>query len=329
MPNYEVHYLSVSDADAIIIRYENSGDQYVVLIDAGNVSDSDKIKNYIWNHWKTYTIDLAICTHPDSDHKGGFFGLLNDRDVIINEFWLNTPEDVIKEDEYNRLYPKRNRLSHCRECYDHPTDTDSLNLIDLAVSNKCNVYGAYCGKIHSHIPISVVGPSLDFYHPLAIEILKNNKRRKDEDNTIYNDIGYFSSFQAKSSIDDEPDDCSPTNAGSIILLFEPITSCKFLLLGDANRAAITDAISNNTNLSGSRIKVPHHGSKHNLTSVLIDKLAPCCAIISAKGSRKHPSRGIVHCLSNHCNVYSTHKSGTLIHTSYPITTPAIPLKEKQ
>ena len=264
MPNYEVHYLSVSDADAIIIRYENSGDQYVVLIDAGNVSDSDKIKNYIWNHWKTYTIDLAICTHPDSDHKGGFFGLLNDRDVIINEFWLNTPEDVIKEDEYNRLYPKRNRLSHCRECYDHPTDTDSLNLIDLAVSNKCNVYGAYCGKIHSHIPISVVGPSLDFYHPLAIEILKNNKRRKDEDNTIYNDI-----------------------------------------------------------------EVPHHGSKHNLTSVLIDKLAPCCAIISAKGSRKHPSRGIVHCLSNHCNVYSTHKSGTLIHTSYPITTPAIPLKEKQ
>ena len=98
MPNYEVHYLSVSDADAIIIRYENSGDQYVVLIDAGNVSDSDKIKNYIWNHWKTYTIDLAICTHPDSDHKGGFFGLLNDRDVIINEFWLNTPEDVIKEE---------------------------------------------------------------------------------------------------------------------------------------------------------------------------------------------------------------------------------------
>ena len=83
MPNYEVHYLSVSDADAIIIRYENSGDQYVVLIDAGNVSDSDKIKNYIWNHWKTYTIDLAICTHPDSDHKGGFFGLLNDRDVIM------------------------------------------------------------------------------------------------------------------------------------------------------------------------------------------------------------------------------------------------------
>lgn len=328
MPNYEVHYLNVSDADSIIIRYNDGQSRYIVLIDAGNVGDSDKIKNYIWNHWKTYTIDLAICTHPDSDHKGGFFGLLNDGIVTINKFWLNTPEDVVKEDEYNNLYPRRNRLSHCRECYAHPTDIQSPNLVDLALS-KCSVYGVYHGIRHSHIPISVVGPSLDFYYPLAIEILKNNKRKKDEDNSIYEDVTCFSSVQAKSSIDNETDDCSPTNAGSIILLFEPADGCKFLLLGDANRAAITDAISNNANLSGCRIKVPHHGSKHNLTSALIDKLAPTCAIISAKGSQKHPSRGIVHCLSNHCNVYSTHRSGHLSHTSSPVNDPATPLKKKQ
>ena len=100
MPNYEVHYLDVSDADSIIIRYDDGRKQYIVLIDAGNVEDSAKIKNYIWNHWNTYTIDLAICTHPDSDHKGGFFGLLNDRNITINEFWLNTPDDVITEEEY-------------------------------------------------------------------------------------------------------------------------------------------------------------------------------------------------------------------------------------
>ena len=329
MPNYEVHYLNVSDADAIIIRYEDSLNKYIVLIDAGNIGDANKIKNYIWNHWKTYTIDLAICTHPDSDHKGGFFGLLNDTNVIINEFWLNTPDDVIKEDEYYRLYSRRNWLSHCRECYAHPTDTQSPDLVSLAQKKCKNVQSAYKGKSHSQIPLSVVGPTKFFYYPLAIEILKNNRKKKDEDNSLYEDVGYFSSFQAKSSIDNEPDDCSPTNAGSIILLFEPIVGRKFLLLGDANRAAIADAISNNANLSGCRIKVPHHGSKHNLTSVLIDKLSPSCAIISAKGSRKHPSRGIVHCLSNHCNVYSTHKSGDLKHTSYPVNNPATPLKKKQ
>ena len=159
--------------------------------------------------------------------------------------------------------------------------------------------------------------------------VENNKKKKDEDNSLYEDVGLFSSLQAKSSIDNEPDDCSPTNAGSIILLFEPIAGRRFLLFGDANRAAIADAVSNSANLTGCTIKVPHHGSKHNLTSALIDELAPNCAIISAKGTQKHPSRGIVHCLSKHCNVYSTHKSGNLIHTSYPVNNPAIPLKKKQ
>lgn len=43
MPNYEVHYLDVSDADSIIIRYDDGRKQYIVLIDGGNVEDSDKI----------------------------------------------------------------------------------------------------------------------------------------------------------------------------------------------------------------------------------------------------------------------------------------------
>ena len=35
MPNYEVHYLNVSDADAIIIRYEDSLNKY-----------------RCWKHWR-------------------------------------------------------------------------------------------------------------------------------------------------------------------------------------------------------------------------------------------------------------------------------------
>lgn len=329
MPNYEVHYLDVADADSIIIRYDNGKNKYIVLIDAGNVGDSDKIKNYIWNHWRTHTIDLAICTHPDSDHKGGFFGLLIDSEININEFWINSPDDVINESKYKILYPNGNWMEHCRECYVHPTDAHSTDLVSLALDKCTKVLSAYKGNVHSEIPISVVAPTIEFYDPLAIEILKGNKRVKEVDNTEYEDVGQFSSTEAKSSIDREPDDSSPTNAGSIILLFEPVKGRKFLLLGDANRAAITDALANNDNLSGCSIKVPHHGSKHNLTSSLIDELAPCCAIISAKGTRKHPSRGIVHCLSKYCNVYSTHKSKGLYHPSSPMGNPATPLKEKQ
>lgn len=330
MVYYEVHYLDVKDADSIVIRYEDDNNKYIVLIDAGNVGDSNKIKQYIWRHWNTHVIDLAICTHPDSDHKGGFFDLLNDSDMTFKEFWINTPYDVIPEDAYKQVYPKGNWLYHCRKCYSHPTDEHSPNLVTLAL-NKCNqrVYSAYKGKSHIEIPIKVVGPTMDFYRPLAWTILENNKRSKDSDNSLYEDFGYFSDIQAKSSIDNETDDDSPTNAGSIILLFEPAGYGRFLLMGDANRAAISDTMNNNSNLSGANIKVPHHGSKHNMTSELIDTLAPNCAIISAKGTRKHPSRGIDHCLSKHCNVYSTHISGDLYHSPGVSQKPATPLKKKQ
>jgi beta-lactamase superfamily II metal-dependent hydrolase len=77
------------------------------------------------------------------------------------------------------------------------------------------------------------------------------------------------------------------------------------------------------------LKVPHHGSKHNLTTDIIDKLSPKMSIISAKGSRKHPNSGIVYWLSRHGNVYSTHKSGDLLYPKRPEQPSATPLKPKQ
>lgn len=328
MSNYEVHYLNVQDADAIIIRYENGLDNFIVLVDAGDVTDSEMIKKYIYDKWYTYTIDLAICTHPDSDHKGGFFGLLQDPDIQITEFWLISPADAHSNCQDNRstcfFFPTPT------ECFDHPTDESVPNLISLATKHCGLVLNVYAGHRHSIIPISVVGPTKEFYRPLAEKILENYQEDRELDEEKYSDEGEFLMEQAKSSIDNELDDDSPTNAGSLILLFQPLDyNIKFLLLGDANRLAILDALENNNDLSKSVIKVPHHGSKHNLSSPIIDLLSPTCAVISAKGTRKHPSRGIVHCLSKHCNVYSTHVSGTLTHVTYKVQNPATPLKEKQ
>lgn len=250
--------------------------------------------------------------------------------MIFKEFWLNTPDDVISEDMYREKYYSRNMQSHCWACYSHPTDDTYPDLVTLAL-RKCpnHVFGAYNNRRHPQIPIIVEGPTKEFYLPLAWTILENNKRAKGTDDSLYEDSGYFSAIEAKSSIDNENDDDSPTNAGSIMLLFQPEGYGNFLLMGDANRAAISDSLNNHSYLSGANIKVPHHGSKHNMTSALIDALAPNCAIISAKGTRKHPSRGIVHCLSKHCNVYSTHISGDLYHSPGASQNPATPLKKKQ
>lgn len=104
----------------------------------------------------------------------------------------------------------------------------------------------------------------------------------------------------------------------------------FLLAGDACSATLKDAVEDYPqNIPGSTLKVPHHGSKHNLTTEVINMLKPSSAVISAKGSKKHPNRAVVHFLSKHCNVYSTSKSGTLTYQSAPVTHPAIALRNKQ
>lgn len=324
--NHGVHYLDVQDADAIFLYYENGNKSYVILIDAGNIGDSDKIKQHLLDNFGTTTIDLAVCTHPDADHMGGFFGLLKDRALSIKEFWLLSPKDAKAS-----LYTYSDYLSDPTPAanFDHPTDPNSKNLISLAKEKCWYVYNVFQGHCHPEIPLRVLGPTKEFYYPLSKEILEKNSVPEEEETSKYEDTGDWRMEQAKSSIDNEPDDDSPTNAGSIILLFEPGSGQKFLLLGDANRAAICDVLSNYSNLAGCIVKVPHHGSKHNLNSTIIDKLAPTCAIISAKGTKKHPSRGVVHCLSKHCDVFSTHVSGNLVHHKSFKGKPAEPLKRKQ
>ena len=113
------------------------------------------------------------------------------------------------------------------------------------------------------------------------------------------------------------------------MLYQPDETTKILIAGDANRASLTQMLKDYPELMEgvSKFKVPHHGSKHNLTTEIIDSLAPRSSVISAKGSMKHPSSAIVYWLSRHCNVYSTHKSNSLIYGSN-INGNATPLKAK-
>ena len=57
----------------------------------------DNDKNYLFDAGKSYKrikksipkkIDIAICSHNDSDHSSGFLGLLKDWNKEIKELWL-------------------------------------------------------------------------------------------------------------------------------------------------------------------------------------------------------------------------------------------------
>ena len=131
---------------------------------------------------------------------------------------------------------------------------------------------------------------------------------------------------AQSVMDEEKEE-SPTNMSSLILLFHP-KGRNILLSGDACSATLKDAVeAYPQSVPVCIFKVPHHGSKHNLTTEVIE-IRPSSAVISCKGTKKHPNPAVVHFLSRYCDVFSTSKSnGGLTYTNGQVNNPATALKK--
>lgn len=103
---YEIDMLGVGAADALLIRFFDDNDNaYVILVDSGNYSNGKTVADFVKNRYKTYTIDLAICTHCDEDHFGGFIYLLENMknnpntSVDIKKILINDPGLHITQDD--------------------------------------------------------------------------------------------------------------------------------------------------------------------------------------------------------------------------------------
>jgi beta-lactamase superfamily II metal-dependent hydrolase len=332
---YEYEILKVNDADAIFIRHYVDNVPHVVLIDAGNVNDWEKIKVHLNKYYNTNTINLAVCTHPDNDHMGGFFGLLDDNDISISEFWLIDPAHYLDENDLKRYSTQAGAEKAVRQIFNKPGD-NSQNLIDLLLRKNINTYTVISDYKHSILPIRVVGPTADYYGEVVKNMVKDYRIEvyEEADTTEYDEAEQITIDTAKGSIDTCDDDQSPYNQSSIILLYEPEIGKKILFTGDATCASLTQMTKDYPEIKDiDLLKVPHHGSKHNLSSAIIDTLKPKTSYISAKGTRKHPSSAIVNYLSKYGNVYSTHKCNGFIHRSQGIdranTQSIKPFKSKQ
>jgi beta-lactamase superfamily II metal-dependent hydrolase len=112
---------------------------------------------------------------------------------------------------------------------------------------------------------------------------------------------------------DEGDDASAENNSSAVCLFQTSKN-KYLFPGDAGPLSLNRIVEKypflTKGLTG--LKVPHHGSKKNLSSDLVTHFSPTISWISGNGSRKYPSQAVVNALKKvNSSVFSTHKSGSL------------------
>lgn len=336
MLKYEYEALKVGDADVILIRHYIGDEQFIVLIDAGNAGDAAMIKKHLNDYYGSYYIDLAICTHPDSDHKDGFFGLLQDDDITIETFWLTDPAQYLDVNDIQRYRNEESAIKAVRKIWQKSTD-DNLNLIDLALDKCKRVISVADGFKHPKLPISIVGPSDKYYGEVVKTMVADYgiKTYEDSSKEAYDETFKIDEEDIKSVIDND-EDSSPYNASSLIVLYEPGDSKRLLFAGDANTTSLQMMLNKYRWLRNvDFLKVPHHGSRRNLNTSIIENLSPKKCYISAAGNKKHPSGRLVYWLAKYGDVYSTHTCNSYMHCQ-SATIPSrngavnlIPLKKKE
>lgn len=326
---YEIDMLNVGAADSFLIRFfddEDNNKQYIVLVDAGHYDDGKKIEDFIRNRYQTSTIDLAICTHCDDDHFGGFIYLceqmLNNpyTNIKIKKILINDPGLHCNSAEFQRYRNDDSVQKNARKVY----DSCNKNLLDLLSKLRnlgmISLNEAFSNGHNSEFggTIDIIGPSIEYYESLVPSFRNgmipnyNYDVDNDEADAEINETKIYS-----QTLEDAGDDESPHNQSSIMFVFKPSDGKIFLFTGDAGCAAF-DHIYYHEDVEKIKnvywLKVPHHGSKKNLNNKWLNHIHPQVAYISTEKYTHYLSKAVVNALNKSgCTVYSTHIQNNIWH----------------
>ena len=315
--------LNVGAADAFLIHAfamsENGSEiEYVVLVDAGNEGDGEKIIEHIKKYYNKQYLDLVIISHCDVDHYGGMKRLIDEHNSKRNSFeirqvWVHDPYKHVDVDDVKSVRNHKTLRERLNAAY---AFNDGSNLLDMLDSAKIPRKEVYTGDGYPALNITVLGPDLEFYKSLIPEFRVNLDFKDEQQDDVYDSYDCFrlteDCFYSKT-LDDADDDSSAVNQSSIVFLFEA-DGCKMIFTGDAGKTALHRIVDNDNTrnlVNVSWLKVPHHGSKHNLDNSIISHFHPIVSYISTEKLGKHANRCTINALKKVGNVYSTHKTGTL------------------
>ncbi|HEU4888185.1 MAG TPA: MBL fold metallo-hydrolase [Thermoanaerobaculia bacterium] len=294
---YRVHLLPAEFGDAILIEY-GDGDVKRILIDAGTPGSYEAVRKKIESLPKQQRVfELLVITHIDADHIGGVIPLLDDAKelgVRFKEIWFNG--------------------------YQHLTDilgpAQGERLTARIVDGKYH-WNTSFGEHAVVVPPDGALPSFDF-DDMKITLLSPKREQlekleKEWAKVIEEaEVGLLPGAGATMSPEEIDDllgeeqidvaalarsrfksDAAEANGSSIAFVAE--FDKKSVLFGaDAFPGVLAESLARMPEDERKRIavfKLPHHGSRNNLSTDLLQLLDCKTYLISTNGKRfKHPNR---------------------------------------
>ena len=274
MSSLEIHVLDVGKADSTLIVDRDGAYTHSTLVDTATAEEASVVVDAC-RRWAGGIIDLMVLTHPDNDHIGGVEKVISS--VFVKEVLADDPQIAL--DAFGpKLSGAGPAIRERLECVEKGAE------VIRRLRSTRPVHTPHPGQTFGRHLI-VLGPSDDFwascmrgYVPPAVDL---------------------ASLLGSPSADglDVDDDASPINQSSIVLGIETVDG-KFLLPADAGQAALL-SVGRSYNIERLKwLRVPHHGSRHNISTHLIQRMRPEIAVVSAAaGDADHPHDSVIRALN--------------------------------
>ena len=346
----EIDFLPVGNGDksgdAIAVRYGSLGNYKVMVYDGGTKESGESLVDHIRKYYGTSRVDYVVNSHPDSDHASGLSVVLEELEV--GELWMHRPWEysskILNNFRDGRI--TKNSLSGRLK--------ESLNaayhLEELAKEKNISIYEPFQGNWIGEFMI--LSPEKGWYiNNLIPEFDKSPEQKEIEESyfspgyilqSLNEGISHLTSLINSSwNIDTLHDDVetSAENESSVIL-FWPFIKHPILLTGDAGIQALEKAayfakLEFKVDLHKilKFIQVPHHGSWHNVSSSVLDKIvgirkdrndgltSKTAFVSSSKESTIHPRKAVINSfIRREAKVFNT--KGRAIR--YPFNMPKRP-----
>jgi beta-lactamase superfamily II metal-dependent hydrolase len=296
-----VHVLPAGNGDALVVDYGQAGRVQRALIDGGVPTAGPVVKGFLGGD---ANLELLVVTHIDNDHVGGILTLLGGSEPPTpEEVWFNgfrhlpdsplesmgpvqgealTALIVEREYKWNTMFDGR--------AVARDEDAALLPVHTLPGGLQCTVLSPgpdelYQLRIGTTWAEIVQEAGLDPQTPLL----------ETEVEPADGCLAPMGAFDIDALADEvTPNDNTPANGSSIALLVE-YAERKCLLAGDAHPdvliAGVDRLVGRGNVLQVDVFKLPHHGSKANVTRELLSRIRAHTYVFSTDGSgnQRHPN----------------------------------------
>jgi hypothetical protein len=351
---FEVDFLTVGAAqsgDAITMRYEQAGYTFVHVVDAGFEDTGAEVVNHLDRYYGTSTLSHVVVTHPDGDHAGGVRTVLENCTFYPGGgLWMLRPWLYAHAllDFFPRFSTSKGLENALREAYPY-----IAALEEVALRRRIPIYEPFQGARIGCF--TVLAPSSGRWLRLAVDSDRTPSAARLSPLAILEGlrlVGATIVRFAKAAWGVEAFSADTTSAENEMSVVQYASLCgqRILLTGDVGREGLSEAADFapvvGLQLPGiDRFDVPHHGSRRNVSTELLDRwLGPRLpqplpgpglfhAFVSANPEDKdHPRRAVVRALIHRgADVHqTTGSSGNWLRTcenapSRPGTIPSVRL----